>query len=148
MNSTNLDFLDTIEPVTAYTDGYLLSLNLGTPWFEDKIQIRVVCKYLYHHCDLRARACRCLSAWSHHHPQLLHTPDFFFYFGPFVINIREMNPTKTFFQDLALSVTSVCLMRLMKELCYVHWYDLTWVLNWLIWITLACRVVCPSCLTS
>ena len=31
LNSTNYDFLDIIEPVTAYTDGYLLSLNLGTP---------------------------------------------------------------------------------------------------------------------
>ncbi|GJM89035.1 hypothetical protein PR202_ga05631 [Eleusine coracana subsp. coracana] len=31
LNSTNFDFLDIIEPVTAYTDGYLLSLNLGTP---------------------------------------------------------------------------------------------------------------------
>jgi len=31
VNSTSYDFLDIIEPVTAYTDGYLLSLNLGTP---------------------------------------------------------------------------------------------------------------------
>ncbi|TVU20637.1 hypothetical protein EJB05_36852, partial [Eragrostis curvula] len=31
LNSTNFDYLDIIEPVTAYTDGYLLSLNLGTP---------------------------------------------------------------------------------------------------------------------
>ncbi|KAL6610475.1 hypothetical protein ACP70R_040444 [Stipagrostis hirtigluma subsp. patula] len=31
LNSTEFDFLDIIEPVTAYTDGYLLSLNLGTP---------------------------------------------------------------------------------------------------------------------
>ncbi|WVZ99199.1 hypothetical protein U9M48_044531 [Paspalum notatum var. saurae] len=32
LNSTNnYDFLDIIEPVTAYTDGYLLSLNLGAP---------------------------------------------------------------------------------------------------------------------
>ncbi|XP_062180992.1 probable aspartyl protease At4g16563 [Phragmites australis] len=31
LNSTKNDFLDIIEPVTAYTDGYLLSLNLGTP---------------------------------------------------------------------------------------------------------------------
>ncbi|AQK94741.1 Probable aspartyl protease At4g16563-like precursor [Zea mays] len=31
VNSTGYDFLDIVEPVTAYTDGYLLSLNLGTP---------------------------------------------------------------------------------------------------------------------
>jgi hypothetical protein len=31
LNSTNLDFLDVIEPVTIYTDDYLLSLNLVTP---------------------------------------------------------------------------------------------------------------------
>ncbi|KAF8715826.1 hypothetical protein HU200_026778 [Digitaria exilis] len=31
LNSTRYDFLDIIEPVTAYIDGYLLSLNLGTP---------------------------------------------------------------------------------------------------------------------
>lgn len=31
INSTRFDFLDIIEPVTTYTDGYLLSLNLGMP---------------------------------------------------------------------------------------------------------------------
>lgn len=31
LNSTNFDYLDIIEPVAAYTDGYLLSLNIGTP---------------------------------------------------------------------------------------------------------------------
>ncbi|KQK05459.1 probable aspartyl protease At4g16563 [Brachypodium distachyon] len=29
--STKFDFLDIIEPIATYTDGYLLSLNLGTP---------------------------------------------------------------------------------------------------------------------
>lgn len=31
INSTKFDFWDIIEPVTTYTDGYLMSLNLGTP---------------------------------------------------------------------------------------------------------------------
>jgi hypothetical protein len=49
--------------------------------------------------------------------------EFFFYFSLFKIIIREMNPTKSFFQIWPFLVTQIHMSWLMKELCQSNWRD-------------------------